>query len=170
MGAGWIVDGRLHRGAADSAGEVGHWRMAQRGPRAYGKTGSWEALASGAGLPRLARYLHPERSWPPELTAEMLINLARQGDQDARHIVERSAVWLGRGIALLVDLLDPEMVVLGSLAVRAGDLFLPTATRTVRSETAPRTHGCQIVAAGLGDRLGDVAALSAAIYHGTGAA
>ena len=166
LGCGLILDGRLHRGAADSAGEVGHWRMARRGPRAYGKAGSWEALASGAGLPRLARYLHPRRKWPPDLTAEMLIALARQGDLEARQIIETSAVWLGRGIALLVDLLDPEMVVLGSLAVRAGDLFLPTAIRTVRRETAPRTHGCQIVAAGLGERLGDVAALSAAIYHG----
>jgi glucokinase len=165
LGCGLIIDGRLHRGAADSAGEVGHWRMAQRGPTAFGKAGSWEAFASGAGLPRLARHLYPRRAWPADLNAEMLIGLARDGDAVAGRVVEAAAVWLGRGIAYLVDLLDPEIVVLGSLAVRAGDLFLPTASRTVRLETLPRTHGCRIVVAGLGEHLGDVAALSAAIYH-----
>lgn len=165
MGAGLIVDGRLHRGAADAAGEVGRWRMAYRGPRAYGKTGSWEAFASGSGLPRLARFLHPEREWPPDLTAEAIVRLARSGDQQASRVVETAALWLGRGIAYLVDLLDPEIVVLGSIAVRAGDLFLPTAIRTVRRETGARTHGCRIVAAETGESLGDLAALSAAIYH-----
>ena len=166
LGAGLIVDGRLIRGAAGAAGEVGRWRMAQRGPRAYGKTGSWEAFASGVGLPRLARFLEPTVEWPPDLTAEEVIRLARSGDASAARAVEAAADWLGRGIAYLVDLLDPEIVVLGSLAVRAGDLFLPGAVRTVRRETAVRTHGCRIVAAATGESLGDLAALAAAIHHG----
>ena len=58
LGAGVIVDGHLLRGAHGAAGEVGRWRIAQRGPRAHGKVGSWEGLASGSGLPRL-------RSPPP---------------------------------------------------------------------------------------------------------
>jgi glucokinase len=66
----------------------------------------------------------------------------------------------------LIDLLDPETVILGSLAVRAGDLFLPTVIATVEQETADRTRSCRIVPAGLGESIGDLAALSAAIYQG----
>jgi glucokinase len=164
LGAGVITDGHVLRGGHDAAGEVGRWRMTRRGPRAYGKVGSWEALASGAGLPRLARYRHPDRGWSTDLTAATVIDLARAGDRDALDTVEASARWLGRGIAMLMDLLDPEIVILGTLAVRAGDLFLPTAVRTARSEAADRTRSCEIVAAGLGESIGDVAALAAAIY------
>jgi len=166
MGAGLILDGRLHRGWNGGAGEVGHWRLARQGPTAFGKAGSFEGFASGAGLPRLARAMYPGDAWGEGLTAQDLIGLARDGDQRAIRVVDRSAQWLGRGIALLVDLLDPEVVVLGSLAVRAGDLFLPTARAVVARETLVRDRECRIVAAGLGEHIGDVAALSAAIYHG----
>ena len=166
LGAGLILDGRLYRGTADRAGEVGHTGMTRRGPSAFGKTGSWEALASGAGLPRLARYLRPEHPWPDDLDAGTLIRLARDGDAMAAAVIRRSATWLGRGIANLVDVLDPELVVLGSLAVRAGDLFLPTCRRVAAAESLTHHEHCAIVATELGDRIGDVAALSAAIYHG----
>jgi hypothetical protein len=62
-------------------------------------------------------------------------------------------------------LLDPQVVVLGSLAVRAGDLFLPIATRVARRECAPRERDCLVVASALGERAGDLAALSAALYQ-----
>lgn len=166
LGAGLIVDGRLVRGARGDAGEVGHWRMLRRGPQAYGKTGSWEALSSGAGLPRLARYLYPAAGWPADLTAETLIGQARTGDPRAARVIRVSADWLGRGIAQLVDLLNPEVVVLGSLAVRAGDLFLPTVRRVVAREATLRNRECRIVASELGAAAGDMAALCAAIHHG----
>jgi glucokinase len=166
LGAGVIVDGHLLRGAHGAAGEVGRWRMARRGPRAYGKVGSWEGLASGSGLPRLARHRHPARDWPTDLSAEVVVDLARRGDVDALDTVGTAARWLGRGIAMLIDLLDPEAVILGSLAVRAGDLFLPTIIATAQSETAERTRSCRIVPAGLGESIGDLAALSAAIQPG----
>jgi glucokinase len=165
LGAGLILGGRLHRGTTGDAGEVGHWRMSRRGPEAYGKTGSWEAMSSGAGLPRLARHLFPTEEWPADLTAESLVGLARSGDPRATRVVRVSAEWLGRGIAQLVDLLNPEVVVLGSLAVRAGDLFLPTARRVVARECTSRSRRCRVVASGLGETAGDVAALCAAIYH-----
>ena len=166
LGCGLILDGQLYRGRNDHAGEVGHWRMAARGPEAYGKAGSWEAFSSGAGLPRLARHLFPGRQWPEPLTAETLVLLAREREPSAARVVQMSATWLGRGIALLVDLLDPEVVVLGSLAVRAGDLFLPVVRAVVQKETVGNGTTCQIVASELGEAIGDVAALSAAIYHG----
>jgi glucokinase len=95
-----------------------------------------------------------------------LVSLARNGDPRAIRVIGRSADWLGRGIAQLVDLLDPEIVVLGSLAVRAGDLFLPIARQVVAREATARSRACRVVAAGLGEHIGDVAALCAAIHHG----
>lgn len=165
LGAGLILDGRLYAGTVGSAGEVGHWRLADEGPEAFGKAGSWEALSSGAGLPRLARSMYPEREWPPGMTAETVTRMARAGDAAAVAVVRASAAWLGRGISLLVDLLNPEVVVLGSLAVRAGDLFLPEARRVVERECLAERRDCRIVVAGLGERIGSLAAVCAALYH-----
>jgi glucokinase len=137
--------------------------MTAEGPEAYGKSGSWEALSSGSGLPRLAAHLQAGRA--DDLgDAAAILEHARAGDAVAARVVEESATWLGRGIAYLVDLLNPEMVVLGSLAVRAGDLLLPIVRRVVNQECLPdNAAACEIVPAGLGERLGDIAALSVAI-------
>jgi glucokinase len=163
LGAGIVVDGRLCRGRRGNLGEVGHWRMTDSGPEAYGKAGSWEAFASGTGLPRLAHYRYPGR-WPGDATAVTLTAAARAGDPAASAVVTEAATMLGRGIAYLVDLLSPEVVVLGSLAVRAGDLFLPPAQRVVDAECIADNLPCPVVAAALGERIGDIAALCAAIY------
>ena len=72
---------------------------------------------------------------------------------------------LGQGISYLVDLLSPEAVVLGSLAVRAGDLFLPIAQQVVDNECLSSNLPCPVVAAALGERIGPKAALCAAIYQ-----
>ncbi len=157
------MDGRLCRGKGGNVGEVGHWRMASGGPGAYGKIGSWEAFASGGGLPRLAHFRCPGR-WPLDLTAVTLTSLARAGDPVASAVIDEAATVLGQGIACLVDLLAPEIVILGSLAERAGDLILATAQRVVDAECIERNLPCPVVAAALGERIGVMAALSAAIY------
>ena len=163
LGAGLIVDGRLCRGRGD-LGEVGHWRMAAEGPTAYGKAGSWEAFSSGAGLSRLAEWRYPGH-WPANVEAKLLVELARRGDGPAGSVIDEAATMLGQGISYLVDLLSPEVVVLGSLAVRAGDLFLPTAQHIVDTECLASNLPCPVVAAALGERIGVTAALCAAIYQ-----
>lgn len=165
LGAGLILDGRLHRGATETAGEVGHWRIAGDGPLVYGKRGSWEGYSSGAGIAGLTAFLFPGCFGDAE-EAAVVIDRARQGDQSALHVVETSARALGHGIALLVDLLNPQMVVLGSLGVRAGDLFLPMARTVLDAEALPRSAAaCEIVPAALGEQIGDVAALCPVIYR-----
>lgn len=166
LGAGLILDGRLHRGVTDMAGEVGHWRIAGDGPLVYGKRGSWEGYSSGAGLAGLAAFLFPGCFGDGE-EASRVIDRVRQGDQAALHVVETSARALGHGIALLVDLLNPEMVVLGSLGVRAGDLFIPLARSVLDEEALPQSAAaCEIVPAALGDQIGDVAAVCPVLYRG----
>lgn len=164
LGAGLILNGDLYRGASDTAGEIGHIRLADSGPVAYGKAGSWEALCSGAGIARLAAHRFPQR-WPdgpPDLP--QLADLARAADPAATQVFDEAGRWLGRGLALLIDTLNPELIVLGSLAVRLGDLLLAPARAELARDALPSAlSACEILPAALGDRLGDVASLCAAI-------
>jgi glucokinase len=163
FGGGLIIDGRLHRGACDLAGEVGHLRLAETGPVAFGKPGSWEGLCGGAGIARQAQAFFPTR-WGDGITARDLAELAQAGDADARTLWAEVGRNLGRGLAILIDVLNPEVIVIGSLAVRLGELVLGPARAAVRREALPRAvAACRIVPAALGERLGDVAALCAAI-------
>ena len=71
---------------------------------------------------------------------------------------------LGRGLALLVDILNPERIIIGSMAVRLGELVLGPAREALRREALPRAvAACQVLPAALGDRIGDVASLCAAV-------
>lgn len=164
LGAGVIADGRLLRGAASAAGECGHWRIAADGPLMFGKRGSWESYASGAGMAALARERFPDKF--PAASAAELAARARSGDRDARAVVAESAEALGRGLALLVDLLAPEVIALGTLARHMRDIWLEPAIEVMQSEALAETAArCRVVPAALGDALGDVAALCAAIYR-----
>lgn len=163
FGGGIIIDGRIHRGATDTAGEVGHIRLADYGPAEFGKVGSWEAFCSGAGMVRWARWQMPGR-WPETLTTREFVSQALAGDRDAQRIVRQCGRWLGRGLAYLIDTLNPDVIVLGSLAVALGDLLLEPAREVVQRECLPQAAAaCRIAPAQLGARLGDVAALMAAI-------
>ncbi len=167
LGGGLILNGQLYRGTCDLAGEVGHVRIAESGPVAYGKAGSWEAFCGGAGIARLAAERFPTR-WPAEeVTARQVAECALAGDADARAIVCEVGRYLGRGLAVLLDVLNPEVVVIGSLAVRLGELVLAPARAELEREALPAAvRACRITPAALGERLGDVAALCAAIHAG----
>jgi glucokinase len=163
LGAGLILNGAIYHGSTDMAGEVGHVRMADDGPVQYGKAGSWEGFSSGAGLVSLARWMDPQR-WPADLTTRALVEQVLAGDPAGRAVVAEGGRWLGRGLAMLVDILNPDCIVIGTLGVVLGDLLLEPARAVVQAEALPRAaSACRILPAALGSRLGDVAALMAAI-------
>jgi glucokinase len=163
LGAGLILNGQIYHGSSDMAGEVGHIRVAEDGPVQYGKAGSWEAFCSGSGLVSLAHWAQPGQ-WPVDLTIREVVGRALEGDPSARALVAEAGRWFGRGLAVLVDVLNPEAIVVGTLGVVLGDLLLEPAREVVRAEALPRAvAACRIVPAELGDRLGDVAALMAGI-------
>lgn len=164
IGAGAMIDGRLVRGNRDNFGEVGHWRLSEDGPALYGKQGSWEGTASGAGVAAMATAEDPHR-WPPGTGANVVFDAARAGDPTAIAIVDRFADSLGRGIALIVDLLAPERIVLGSLGVRTSDLILARVQAVVDRECSARNLPCPVVPSGLGENLGILAALAVARAH-----
>jgi len=81
-------------------------------------------------------------------------------------VVRRSGEVLGRGLSMLIDLLAPDIIVIGSLAYRLGELWLGPAREGVMKESMPEhARHCRIVPTGLGERLGDCSALCAAVYQ-----
>jgi glucokinase len=163
LGGGIILNGQIYRGASDLAGEVGHMRIAPDGPLAYGKRGAWEGYCAGPAFAILAREMFPQR-WGQEVQTPEVVQAALAGDAQALAVVERVASYLGQGLAILADILNPEMIVIGSMAVRLGETLLAPARRAMQAEALPGTYAaCRVVPAALGERIGDIAALCAAI-------
>jgi len=170
MGAGLILNGKLYCGANDLAGEVGHVRLSKRGPEGYGKEGSFEGFCSGGGIVKLANILIDEakRNHVPtvlskdeELTAKRVSEAAKAGDDVAKEVYYQSALRLGQGLSILIDILNPEMIVIGSIYSRDTQFFEDTITEVIAKEALPLSGEiCKIVPAALGENIGDIAALS----------
>jgi glucokinase len=163
LGAGVIVNGQIVHGATDTAGEVGHWRLSERGPTGYGKAGSWEGFSSGAGLVRLAAMMYPNR-WDSATPIRRLVTEILDNDPEALAVAREAGIWMGRGIALLIDVLNPEAVVLGSLGVVLGHRLLDAICDIVAQEALPQARlGCEILPSDLGSKIGDLASMMAAL-------
>ncbi|MBS1663163.1 MAG: ROK family protein [Bacteroidetes bacterium] len=181
MGAGLILDGRLYSGPSDLAGEVGHIRLDHIGPVGFGKAGSFEGYCSGGGLAQLGQIKARERIQVGQsvsycksiedlssITARTIADAAINGDPTAKEVYELSAEYLGRAIAMFVDLLNPELIILGSIYGRAKQLIDPKMYEVIKKEAY---HGSlenfRILPAGLGESIGDMAALSLAVMVGS---
>jgi glucokinase len=166
LGAGLILDGRVYRGTTDTAGELGHIRIAEDGPLCYGKSGSLEGYGSGTGMAKLAGMMFPSR-WNGSITVSEVYSAWKQGSPEAQQVFEKVGFYLGRGFAIIADLINPERIILGGLGIRIGDAFLPSAERVFHRESLPKSSAaCSIVPAQLGEAIGDVASLCAALDQG----
>ena len=178
MGAGLILDGRLYDGTCGLAGEVGHLRLSQSGPVGFGKAGSFEGFCSGGGIARFARaeaLKAIKKGAPPlycksesdidKVTAKSVAEAAFAGDETAKKVYRKSGEMLGRGLALIIDMTNPEVVVIGSVFERAEALLRPSMERTLRREAIGASLDvCRVVPAELKDNIGDIAAVSVARY------
>jgi len=163
IGAGFIVNGRILRGATDTAGEIGHWRLAEDGPLAFGKRGCWESFASGAGLVQLAAHLFPAR-WSGQTPIRELVEAILRDDPEAMQVAATAGHWMGRGLALLIDALNPQIIVFGSLGVVLGERILASARKVIAKEALPQAAAaCQLMPSFFGSAIGDQAALMAAL-------
>ena len=163
VGAGFIVNGRIVRGTTDTAGEIGHWRLAEDGPLGFGKNGSWESFASGAGLVELAARMYPAR-WTSTTAIRDLVEAMLADDAQALEVAAVAGHWMGRGLALLIDALNPQVIVFGALGVLLGDRVLGRARQVVAAEALPQAAAaCTLLPSVLGKRIGDLAALMAAL-------
>jgi glucokinase len=163
LGAGLIVDGRLLRGAGNLAGEVGHATIVAGGlPCGCGRRGCLEAYASGAGMAaRLATARVDDPTLPA--TARDVVERAHAGDTFAQEFLRETARYLAMGLSQLIFCLNPQRIVLGTIAVGAGDLLLDPLRAFVAESVWPSLgRNLQIVPARLGEDLGDYAALTVA--------
>lgn len=159
LGAGLILDGRLYRGANGMAGEAGHIRLAKKGPMGYGKNGSFEGFCSGSGIAWTAKSRGSKT-----ITAKDLCEAANRGDQTSRRLLRASGSYLGLGLSILIDLLNPERIILGGIYSRNEKLFRPAAFKVVRKEALARSLSvCRIVHSGLGEKIGEKASLCVAL-------
>ena len=179
MGAGLILNGKLYSGTNDLGGEVGHIRLEKTGPIGFGKAGSFEGFCSGGGIAQLAKSLVSERlknnqslGFCPslemigEIDTKMVALAAQVGDPVANEIIRISAEYLGHELAILIDILNPECIVIGSIYARNEILFKPLVERILQKEAIPSAlEVCRIKPAELSDSIGDYAALCVAIYE-----
>lgn len=173
IGAGLVIGGRLVRGANGMAGEPGHTTVDPNGPPCpCGRRGCWERYASGAGLARMARdaaeagqldgVLSRVGGDAAVIRGEDVVEAARAGDAESQVVLDELAWWTALGIANLIAVLDPEVVVLGGGLIDAADLWLDQTRRRITELTVAAGHRDlpPVVAAVHG---ADAAALGAAL-------
>ena len=172
LGAGLILGGKLYSGACDMAGEVGHIRLSDFGPVGYGKAGSFEGFCSGGGLKQQGESAALEGAQSgssaafasDEITAKSIADAAKAGDPTAIQVYQNCARKLGEGLSILIDILNPERIILGSIFARCEDLLRPEMEKVIKREALPHSAAvCKILPASLGESVGDVAAICVAL-------
>ena len=169
IGGGLILDGRVYRGQAENAGELGHLTVDYRGrPCGCGRRGCLEAYASGSSIARRAREALEDGAASslaglPAVTAEDVAEAAAAGDPLAARIWDETTEILGSALANILDVFNPELVVLGGGVTRAGAQLLdPVRAAALRDAMAPAARSANIILSDLGDELGVISAAAVA--------
>jgi glucokinase len=163
IGAGTILDGRIYHGSWGGAGEVGHNTVARDGPLCgCGNRGCLETLASATAIVRegqAAAVRAPDSLlWTlgqEHMTAEIVFQAAAQGDMTAARVVDTAMEYLGLGVASIINMFNPDLVVLGGGLAAAGSQVLDPVRSVVRQRgRQPLVTRTRIELAGLGSRAG----------------
>lgn len=170
IGAGIVVDGSIRRGHNGFAGEPGHMMIDPSGPRCpCGRRGCWERFASGSGLGRLGREaavagrLRVAAGLAGDdeaVRGEHVVAAARDGDAEAGAVLDEFAWWLAAGIANLVDVLDPSIVILGGGVMDAADVLLTRIEAALPAQVMGSDHRppVRVESARAGERAGAIGA------------
>ncbi|HEU4946750.1 MAG TPA: ROK family protein [Kribbella sp.] len=172
FGGGVVIDGELFRGAADQGGELGHvvvdWQGRQCG---CGARGCAEAYVSGTSIARRAEEALRDRrdstlSALAGVTAKDVFEHARAGDALAREIWDETTAILGRMVAVIVNVCEPELVILGGGVTRAGHYLLgPVREAALRQAMPPAAKACDVVISRHGDAVGVLGAAAIAQHQ-----
>ena len=177
LGAGLILNGKLYSGTNDNAGEAGHIRLERFGPVGYGKAGSFEGFCSGGGLAQLGYIKALEKAqtgvYPlyfkkgmtaADVTAKTVADAADNGDETAKEVYRICGEQLGKGLSVLIDILNPERIVIGSIFARSENLLREGMERIIKKEALPSAAACcKVMPAALGEQIGDYAAIATAL-------
>ncbi len=166
IGSGLILDGGLYHGATSMAGEIGHTTIVPDGPRCgCGNRGCLEALASGTAVARRARERVAQgaptliadlaEGEPERITAKIVALAADQGDAEARQIIAEAMNYLGIGMANLVNLFNPQLIVVGGGLANIGDALFESVRRVIEQRAfRAAAAAVRVVPAKLGDDVG----------------
>lgn len=172
IGGGIVINGEIYHGANDSAGEVGHQILLPNGPKCgCGKRGCLESLCSGPSIARRAKeglendpdslILSFVDGCIESIKSEHVLEAARKDDKFACNLIDVTAYYMGWGIANAVNILNPNIVLLGTIAIAAGDILLEPIRKTVADLAMSRSaEVVKIMSAELGESLGDLAAVA----------
>lgn len=177
LGAGLILDGKLYSGTNDNAGELGHIRLDNFGPVGFGKAGSFEGFCSGGGIAQLGYTKAIEKAQMGEyplyfkkgyteadVTAKTIADAADAGDETAIDVYTTCGEYLGKGLSIVIDLLNPEVIVIGSIFARSHNLLWEPARKVIEKEALSiSAKCCQVLPAALGEKIGDYAAIATAL-------
>lgn len=173
IGAGFLLDGQIYRGTTGSAGEIGHITLEEDGPLcSCGNRGCLEAMAGGRSLAQRAqtgvrkgrRTMLSEIGPTDSITAQDVINAARRGDLFSQQLITESGYHLGTAIAGLVNLINPEIIVVGGGVAQLGDLLLDPIRKAVKERSLLVSwQAVRISAAVLGRRSSAMGAVAQAL-------
>jgi predicted NBD/HSP70 family sugar kinase len=158
VGAGLILDGKLFRGTTGISGEIGHLTLDEQGPLCRcGSRGCLEAYAaSGTALDMMHEQM-------PAATIDDIIEAARHGNVSALRVFEDAGLHLGWGLAMVTNLLNPGVILVGGDMSHAGELLLESARLGLRRHVLAGTTTTPVLIAALGDRASMIGALVLAI-------
>jgi glucokinase len=138
IGGGIIIDGQVYTGSIGTAGELGHMVIDDKGPLCNcGNSGCWESLASGTALSRQARQQIEQGAKTSildyadndidKVSAESIYQAAQAGDNLARNLIAQTGYYIGVGLANLINIFNPEIIVIGGGLSNIGNMLLEPA-------------------------------------------
>ncbi len=165
IGGGIILGGKLLLGASYGAGEVGHTLIVPEGERCgCGRRGCLEAYASGTAIAQFVRReIRKGRRTRLSglISAEKVSDAARKGDRLSIEAFRLAGYYLGIGLANLINIINPEMLILGGSVMKSSSLLWPSMIRSARTHAWPSLYAaCRITRTQLGDQVGDFGALA----------
>lgn len=177
IGAGILIDGKIYTGAIGAAGEVGHMTIDDNGPICNcGNRGCWETLASGTALAREARrrivggvrtsILEYAEGDIEKVTPQAIDTAAQQGDSLAKELIARTGYYVGVGLANLINIFNPELIVIGGGLSNIGDMLLKPAFKVAEERAFKEAfQAVRFASAGLGPNSGVLGAAAFAFQE-----
>ena len=172
IGGGAIINGKIYRGNTFNALEIGHMTLLPDGPKCNcGNYGCFEALASGTAISKRAEEaVESGRDTSLlnyfKITSYEVFKEAEKGDSVSRHIIDSSLEYLGIGIANIITLFDPEVIILGGGVMKAGQIIFDRIKEVVDQRCFKNmASACKIVPSALGEKSGVIGAIALAMME-----
>lgn len=176
LGAGLILNNKLYRGSSDMAGEIGHIRLNEAGPIGYNKAGSFEGFCSGGGIAELCKIRMHEKSEDKSVKefielikdktfcAKTIADAVQSNNKFAISVFKESAIYFGKGLSILIDILNLDKIIIGGIYARMESFFKNIVLSVIKEEALKYSSDfCSIEASFFKEEIGDYSTLAVAM-------